>query len=76
MSKDGCTVLEGERKQITALFADVKGSMELAERLRGEGADRRRLLAEAEQLFAAMGATGEAERVAKELADALCPAVA
>jgi double zinc ribbon protein len=25
--------LEGERKQVTVLFADVKGSMELAERL-------------------------------------------
>jgi class 3 adenylate cyclase/tetratricopeptide (TPR) repeat protein len=27
------TALEGERKQVTVLFADVKGSMELAERL-------------------------------------------
>ncbi len=27
------SALEGERKQVTALFADVKGSMELAERL-------------------------------------------
>jgi hypothetical protein len=26
-------VLEGERKQVTVLFADVKGSMELAEQL-------------------------------------------
>ena len=26
------TALEGERKQVTVLFADVKGSMELAER--------------------------------------------
>jgi class 3 adenylate cyclase len=26
-------VLEGERKQVTVLFADVKGSMELAERM-------------------------------------------
>ena len=27
------TALEGERKQVTVLFADVKGSMELAEQL-------------------------------------------
>ena len=27
------SALEGERKQVTVLFADVKGSMELAERL-------------------------------------------
>lgn len=27
------SVLEGERKQVTVLFADVKGSMELAEQL-------------------------------------------
>src|SRR5262249_12755815 len=27
------TALEGERKRVTVLFADVKGSMELAERL-------------------------------------------
>jgi len=30
----GCDVAcEGERKQVTVVFADVKGSMELAERL-------------------------------------------
>ena len=28
--------LEGERKQVTVLFADVKGSMELAEQLDSE----------------------------------------
>jgi hypothetical protein len=27
------SALEGERKQVTVLFADVKGSMELAEQL-------------------------------------------
>jgi class 3 adenylate cyclase len=27
------TALEGERKQVTVLFADVKGSMELAEQI-------------------------------------------
>src|SRR5262245_33962518 len=27
------SVLEGERKQVTVLFADVKGSMDLAERI-------------------------------------------
>ena len=37
-------------------------------RLRGDEADRRRLLVEAERLFGEMGATGHAERVAKELA--------
>src|SRR5256712_469545 len=31
------TALEGERKQVTVLFADVKGSMELAEQVDAEG---------------------------------------
>jgi predicted amidophosphoribosyltransferase len=31
------SALEGERKQVTVLFADVKGSMELAEHLGPEG---------------------------------------
>ena len=30
------SALEGERKQVTVLFADVKGSMELAEQLDAE----------------------------------------
>ena len=30
------SVLEGERKQVTVLFADVKGSMELAEQVDAE----------------------------------------
>ena len=29
----GCAALEGERKQVTVLFVDVKGSMDLAESL-------------------------------------------
>ena len=33
----GRAALEGERKQVTVLFADVKGSMELAEQLRSGG---------------------------------------
>ena len=32
--------LEGERKRVTVLFADVKGSMELAEQLDPEEWDR------------------------------------
>src|SRR5262252_8113179 len=32
----GRTALEGERKQVTVLFADVKGSMDLAERVDAE----------------------------------------
>jgi class 3 adenylate cyclase len=31
------SALEGERKQVTILFADVKGSMNLAEKLGAEG---------------------------------------
>jgi class 3 adenylate cyclase len=30
------SALEGERKQVTRLFADVKGSMDLAEQVDGE----------------------------------------
>ncbi len=35
------SALEGERKQVTVLFADVKGSMELAEQLGAEDLARR-----------------------------------
>ncbi len=35
------SALEGERKQVTVLFADVKGSMELAEQLDPGGVARR-----------------------------------
>jgi hypothetical protein len=31
------SALEGERKQVTVLFADVKGSMDLAEQIDPEG---------------------------------------
>ena len=34
------SALEGERKQVTVLFADVKGSMELAEQLDPEAVAR------------------------------------
>ncbi len=34
------SALEGERKQVTVLFADVKGSMELAEQLDPESIGR------------------------------------
>jgi class 3 adenylate cyclase len=33
------SALEGERKQVTVLFADVKGSMELAEQVDPGGGD-------------------------------------
>jgi double zinc ribbon protein len=36
------SALEGERKQVTVLFADLKGSMDLAERLRPAQGLRRR----------------------------------
>jgi class 3 adenylate cyclase len=88
------SALEGERKQVTVLFVDVKGSMELAEPLDpevfhrvmerfatllaagvhrfegtviGDETARERELSEAHRLFAEMGATARAERIAQEL---------
>ncbi len=68
------SALEGERKQVTVLFADVKGSTELAEELArwaGPAGDDRsfeRELREAHRLYTEIGATGHAERLAQELA--------
>ncbi len=66
--------LEGERKQVTVLFADVKGSMDLAEQLDPEAwhgimdeEGRERALREAHRLFTEIGATGHAERLAREI---------
>jgi ATP/maltotriose-dependent transcriptional regulator MalT len=51
-------------------FFEASLRLERAElaRLRGDEADRRRLLLEAKQLFVEMGASGPAERVGKEIA--------
>ena len=40
MRPDASTTIDGERKTITALFADIKGSMELIENLDPEEARR------------------------------------
>ena len=63
--------LEGERKQVRVLFADVKGSMEPAEQLDPEAWHRiiarfGELLERADRWFADTGATNLAAFVARE----------
>ena len=54
--RTGAAALEGERKQVTVLFADVKGSMDLAEQLDPE---------EWSQIMR-RSASAQAERLAKD----------
>jgi len=78
------SALEGERKQVTVLFADVKGSMALAEQLDpeqwhsildrffqilGDDVARAQLLQQAQHGYDEIGAPGHAERVARLLAE-------
>ena len=64
------SALEGERKQVTVLFADVKGSKraEWCQRASDEGA-RRGHLREAWRLFQAMGAEGALRRMKRDFGD-------
>ena len=59
------STLEGERKQVTVLVADVKGSMELAEQV---DAARRAELRSALDVYTAIGATGHLARIEGALA--------
>ena len=67
------SALEGERKQVTVLFADVKGSLELAERTRelaaalGDEPTRLQNLRDAKRLHGEMGLPKRAEAVAAQL---------
>ena len=58
------SALEGERKLVTVLFADLKGSMELL-------ADHPRAHQGQSDLYRTIGAAGHAERLARKL-DAAC----
>jgi len=61
----GRAAFDGERKTVTALFADIKGSMELMEDLDPEEA--RAIIDPALKLM--MGAIAQVERLAREIDD-------